>query len=85
MGDELQPRLTEKASLMAIWMVTNLEQNLSRPIQVLLLLFRVPTTMPGQVNQIRGQLNADVQRPALNISTRPGIGSRHYCASSVTR
>jgi hypothetical protein len=66
-------------------MVANLEQNLCRPIQVLLLLFSVPAAMLSQVNQIRSHLNADVQRPALSISTRTSIGSRHYCAHSVLR
>jgi hypothetical protein len=70
---------------MAIWVLTNLDQNLGRPIQVLLLLVRVPATMPGQVNQVRSHLNADVQRPAFDISTWTGIGSRHDGAPSVTR
>jgi hypothetical protein len=54
---------------MAIWMVTDLQQNLRRPIQVLLLLFRFSPAMPGQINQIRSYLDADVQRPTLNIYT----------------
>jgi hypothetical protein len=58
-----------KESSMAIWMLTNLDQNLGRPIQVLLLLVRVPAAMLGQVNQVRSHLNADVQRPAFDIST----------------
>jgi len=65
-------------------MMPNLEQNFCRPIQVLLLLFRVPAAMFSQVNQISSHLYADVQRPARNISDRQGIG-RHYCAPSVAR
>jgi hypothetical protein len=54
---------------MAIWVVTDLQQNLCRPIQVLMLLLRVSAAMPGQINQIRSYLNADVQRPTLDICT----------------
>jgi hypothetical protein len=61
---------------MELWMVTNLEQNLRRPFQVLLLKFGVPAAILSQINQVRSDLNADVQRPAFNVSTRPGIG-RH--------
>jgi hypothetical protein len=60
---------SDTLSSMAIWMLANLDQNFGRPIQVLLLLFRVPATMPGQVNQVRSHLNADVQRPAFEFST----------------
>jgi hypothetical protein len=63
-------------------MVTNLRQNLCCPFQVLLLQFRVPAAIPSQINQVRSDLNADVQRPPFNVSTRPGIG-RHYWAPSV--
>jgi hypothetical protein len=70
---------------MAIWVLTNLDENLGRPIQVLLLLFRVPAAMPGKVNEVRSHLNANVQRSTLDISTQRGIGSRHGCTPSATR
>jgi hypothetical protein len=54
-------------------MVTKLKQNLCRPIQVLLLLFRVPCAILCQVNQVRSNLNAHVQRPACQVSNRLGI------------
>jgi hypothetical protein len=65
-------------------MATKVEQNLRRPIQVLLLLLRVPDAILSQVNQVCSDLNADVQRPACNISNRLGI-RRHYWAPSLIK
>jgi len=64
-------------------MVTDLEQNLCSPIQVLLLQFRVPAAILSQVNQVRSNLNADVQRPPRKVSTQKGIGRHDYAPSAT--